>query len=143
MKHPLALVALALLLAPLAARAADEPARLASLFAREWESRLKNDPQFATSVGRHEYDDRLASITPAELARQAAEARAFLTELDAIDRAKLSPEDQVNADIFRRQLEDGLSDYQLGAYQMPFNADSGFHTEFSRLAEEVPLATTH
>jgi len=142
MKHPLALVALALLLAPLAALAADEPARLASLFAREWENRLKNEPQTATSVGRHEYDDRLASITPADLARQAAEGRAFLTELGAIDRGKLSPEDQLNADIFRRQLEDALTDYQLGAYQMPFNADSGFHTEFSRLAEEVPLATT-
>src|SRR5213075_1140 len=42
---------------------------------------------------------------------------------------------------FRRQLEDRVADFELGEYQMPFNADSGFHTGFSRLAEEMPLKT--
>ncbi len=51
------------------------------------------------------------------------------------------PEDLVNADMFRRQLEDRIADFELGGYQMPFNADSGFHSEFSRLADDVPLAT--
>ncbi|MFP5287457.1 MAG: DUF885 domain-containing protein, partial [Thermoanaerobaculia bacterium] len=51
------------------------------------------------------------------------------------------PDDAVNYDIFRRQLENRLKDYELGDYQMPFNSDSGFHIGFARLPDEIPLAT--
>ncbi|RPH56395.1 DUF885 domain-containing protein [bacterium] len=121
--------------------AADETARLHDLFKREWEARLKENPLLATSVGRHEYDHLLPSATPADLEREAAAARAFLKELDGIDRGKLSPADAVNSDIFRRQLENRVTDYELGDYQMPFNSDSGFHIGFARLPDEIPLAT--
>jgi uncharacterized protein (DUF885 family) len=143
MKKPLFLVSLLLLAGiPAApAMAADEASRLHDLFKREWEVRLKEDPLFATSVGRHEYDDRLPSMSFADLQRQNGESKAFLAELDAIDRSRLTAVDQVNADIFRRQLENGIAGFELGDYQMPFNADSGFHSGFSRLPEEVPLAT--
>src|SRR5512142_588542 len=50
--------------------AADEGARLHALFERNWETRLRENPIFATSIGRHEYDDRLPSLTPADLARR-------------------------------------------------------------------------
>jgi uncharacterized protein (DUF885 family) len=136
---PLFLMLLSLPAIP--ALAADETSRLHDLFKREWEVRLKENPLFATSVGRHEYDDRLPSATLADLQRENAETRAFLDELKGIDRAKLPAADQVNYDIFRRQLENRIADFELGDYQMPFNADSGFHSGFSRLPEEVPLAT--
>ena len=103
--------------------------------------RLKEDPLEATSVGRHEYDALLPSATFAELQRENGEAKAFRDELAAIDRARLSADDQVNYDIFKRQLDNRIADFELGDYQMPFNADSGFHSGFSRLPEDVPLAT--
>lgn len=118
-----------------------EAARLHDLFDREWELRLRESPLFATSVGRHEYNDRLPAMTLADLQRRVQASRTFLAELDRIDRAKLPPEDQVNADIFRRQLEERMAAFELEEYQMPFNADSGFHTGFARLPDEVPLAT--
>lgn len=120
---------------------AGEAGRLHDLFAREWEQRLRDDPLFATSVGRNEWNDRLPSAALPDLERQAAAAKKLLAELDAIDEAKLPPEDRVSAGIFRRQLADGLAGFELGDYQMPFNADSGFHTNFSRLPEDVPLQT--
>jgi uncharacterized protein (DUF885 family) len=138
MKQLTILLSLLLLAIP---AAADEAAKLYDLFHREWELRLKEDPLFATSVGRHEYDDRLPSMTFADLERRAAATKGFLGELKAIDRSKLSPEEQINYDIFQRQLENGLAGFELGEYQMPFTADSGFHTGFARLPEEVPLAT--
>ena len=136
---PLLCLGLACLPAPVAA--ADEAARLHDLFHREWELRLKEDPAFATAVGRHEYDDRLPSVTPEDLARRAAAAKGFLAELAAIDRGKLAGDDVVSYDIFHDQLQDGITSWELGEDQMPFNADSGFHSEFSRLSEVVPLAT--
>ena len=138
MKRSMILVFLLLLPIP---AAADEVAKLHGLFDREWELRLKEDPLFATSVGRHDYDDRLPSVTPADLERQAAATKSMLGELAAIDRSQLPAEEQVSYDIFRRQLEDRVADFELGEYQMPFNADSGFHTEFPRLPEEMPLAS--
>jgi uncharacterized protein (DUF885 family) len=136
---PLLCLGLAFLPAPV--RAADELARLHDLFHREWEYRLKEDPLQATSVGRHEYDDQLPSLTTEDLARRAAADKAFLAELAAIDRGKLSSEDGVNYDIFRSQLADGIASWELGEDQMPFNADSGFHADFARLPEIVPLIT--
>jgi uncharacterized protein (DUF885 family) len=140
MKHVFAFLCALLALQP-APVAADEASQLQDLFAREWELRLKEDPLQATSVGRHEYNALLPSVSMADLERRVKANRAFLAELDKIDRAKLSPEDAVNYDMFRRQLQNRLTDFELGDYQMPFNADSGFHTGFARLAEEVPLAT--
>ncbi len=143
MRAALALCCLSLFTMPAAAQlpSADEARRLHDLFAREWELRLREDPVQATFVGRHEYDDRLPSVTRADLERHVAATRGFLAELDGIDRGKLAPADQVNADIFRRQLENRVADFELGDWQMPINADSGFHTGFAQLPDQVPLAT--
>lgn len=132
------LLLLALLAFPLFA---DDVAQLHALFDTAWEFQLREDPLFATSVGRHEYGDRLASAAPADLKRQADFARGVLNQLKAIDRSKLPASEGVNYDMFRRQLEDAVAGYELGDYQMPFNADSGFHSSFSRLPKDVPLTT--
>jgi uncharacterized protein (DUF885 family) len=145
MKRILALAALSCLLPlPVAAAAgSDETARLHDLFAREWEMRLRDNPLFATSVGRHEYDALLPSATYADLERRSQATRAMLDELAAIDRGRLSPADAVNAAIWQDQLEDRVAEFELGAYQMPFNADSGFHSGFAMLPEEMPFANAH
>lgn len=135
-------ILLALCLVTLPIQAADEVARLHALFDRAWEAQLKEDPMMATSVGRHEYDDRLPSITPADLQRQNARMKTDLADLAAIERSKLPASELVNYDMFRQQLEDAVTAYGLGDYQIPFNADSGFHSSFSRLPQDVPLTTT-
>jgi len=121
---------------------ADEVTKLHALFDRAWEMQLENRPLFATSAGRHEYNHLLPSVTPKDLERMHTEAKAALAELQGIDRSKLPPAEVVNYDMFRQFVEDDVAGYELGDYQIPFNADSGFHTDFSRLAKDVPLATT-
>jgi uncharacterized protein (DUF885 family) len=132
-------VTLALLALPIFA--ADDVAKLHDLFNRTWETRLRESPMFATSVGRHEYDDRLSSVTPADLERRHEYSKGVLAELATIDRSKLPPAEIVNYDMFKQQLENGIRSYDLGDYQIAFTADSGFHTGFSRLAQEMPMAT--
>src|SRR5213596_556856 len=121
---------------------ADDVGRLHAIFDKSWETRLRENPLFATSVGRHEYDDRLSSVTPEDLARRQAQRKATRDALASIDRSKLPAAEKVNYDIFRRQIDEGIESYDLGDYQMPINADLGFHSGFSRLAKEMPLATT-
>jgi uncharacterized protein (DUF885 family) len=135
------IVCFILLSAALPATAADEAARLHDLFAREWEVRLKENPFLATSVGRREYDALLPSVRPEDLERRVASDRKFLAELDAIDAGRLSGEDRVSAAMLRRELEQRITEFELGEDQMPFNADSGFHMGFARLPEEMSPAT--
>ncbi len=121
--------------------AADEVTKLHALFDREWEERLKASPMFATSVGRHEYNHLLPSMAPADLERRYNRARATLKELEGIERAKLPAAEVVSYDMFREQLQENITGYELGDDQIPFNADSGFHSSFSRLPQQVPLKT--
>ncbi len=119
----------------------DEVARLHALFNKNWERRVRENPFFATSVGRHEYDNLLPSITPADLARRNRETLADLAELKTINKAKLPHAEVVNYEIFREQLQNAVDSYKFGDYEMPINADSGFHIGFARLPEEMPLKT--
>ena len=126
----------------LAATGDTAPAtRLHHLFDREWQARLEESPLFATSVGVHDHDDRLAAMTLEDLRRRDGLWRGFLAELQSIPTAELGPEDRINASIFRDQMEDRIVGFRFGAYQIPLNADSGFHTSFARIPHEMPLRT--
>ena len=80
-----AALAASLMLAP-AAHAQTASETLTQLFADERAEVYRSDPLSATYEGIHTYDDRLASVTPAENARQTDANRAFLTRLHAVDR---------------------------------------------------------
>src|SRR5205085_3049535 len=134
-------IAVTLLVLAVPVHAADEVKRLHALLDKSWETRLRESPMFATSVGRHEYDDRMPSVTPADLARRNDIRKTELAELKQIDRSKLPANEVVNYDMFQRDLDESIEGYDLGDYEMPINADSGFHSGFSRLAQEMPLAT--
>ena len=118
-----------------------EAGRLHDLFDREWDVRLREYPTFATSVGVHDHNGRLTDMAMEDLERRDGLWRGFLEELDGIDRDRLDEADRINADIFRAQLQDRVDGFRFGAYQIPLNADSGFHTGFARLPHNVPLAT--
>jgi uncharacterized protein (DUF885 family) len=145
MKLRAALAALCCLLSSPAFAAPPEGAatgRLHGLFHREWEIRLKENPAMATSVGRHEYDALLGELSPSDLERRNGVWKGILSELKAIDQTTLSAVDRVNAAIFQNQLEERITDYELGSYQMPFNADSGFHSGFAQLPDNMPFQNT-
>ena len=82
--------------------------RLHTLFAEDWEFSLAENPMLATSVGDHRANDRLASMTRADLDRRAEHDRQMLSRLLAIDRAGLSDVDRVSYDVFKWQLEDKI-----------------------------------
>ncbi len=102
------LAAAALVLSVGSVALADEPAsgQLAKLFEDSFEFELKEDPLFATSYGDRRYNDMLPSVGLADQQRRLAQDRAFLERLMAIDRAKLSRDEQINYDIFARLARD-------------------------------------
>ncbi len=119
----------------------DPQAELHALFDADWEFSVQEYPVFATSVGRHEFNARLAAVTEADQARRAEKYKDFLDKLHDIDRAELNREDRVSYDMFARDLEDNIAAYKFKSYLVPFNSDSGFHTGFARLANTMPFRT--
>lgn len=95
-----ALALLALASAPLSAQAPQKHAALHQLFAEEWERGLRENPENATYNGDNRYNDRWTDYSLAAIARREAGDRAALQRLQAIDRASLSPADQLNYDTF-------------------------------------------
>src|ERR1043166_5265750 len=107
MRLPIVLLLALPLAQPMYAQNA-EVTKLHALFDRAWETSLRESPLFATSVGRHEYDDRMPSVTPADLARRNEVRKQELVELKQIDRSKLPPNEVVNYDMFLRDLDESI-----------------------------------
>jgi uncharacterized protein (DUF885 family) len=113
------------------------------LFDQEWEFRLRENPLFATSVGRMEWNDQLPDLGLASAKRSYEFYRKLLADLQAIPPDSLHPQDRVSYDVFQVELQRNVDSYETGGYLMPVNSDSGFHVYFPRLSESVPLQSTH
>ncbi len=117
---------------------------LQTLLDEAWEFRLREDPVFATSIGRHEYDDRLASVALSDLERRVLFWRDILLRLEDFDGdGSLSDAARLNYDLFRRQVEDRIQSFEFKEYLMPLTAEAGFHTRFAFLPQNMPFQTTH
>src|SRR2546428_8095172 len=103
---------------------ASEVAKLHAIFDKNWETRLRESPLFATSVGRHEYDDRMPSVTMANLERRQGERKATLAALAKIDRAKLPASEKGNYAIIKRHITKTSGSFDFGDYQSPITAVS-------------------
>lgn len=121
---------------------AQSPAQreLAALLEKEWQWRLRENPQFASIVGDHRYDDQLSRESIADEQRRSTETQDLLDALGRIDRAALPTSDQVNYDMFRGELEDRLASFRFREYLVPINADSGFHSGFALMPQALRFA---
>ncbi len=113
---------------------------LHALFDAEWERQLVENPDDATYIGDHRYDDRWPDQSEAALAASNAADLAALTRLEAIDPARLDERDRLNRDLFRRQLQASLDTYAYGSRYTPLTHRSGLAAAH-QLAELVEFRT--
>lgn len=93
---------------PTAAKATADAAvdaRFADLSKRWLDGFLKLNPIGATQQGDHRFDAEIEDLSAAGRTAYVAFAKKMLAELDAIDAAKLSRENQIDAAILRNQLQ--------------------------------------
>ncbi|MBL8114514.1 MAG: DUF885 domain-containing protein [Acidobacteria bacterium] len=128
-------------LAALEASGPSETERFHKLLDDDWAFTLEHSPLLATSVGEHRFDDRMPSVSKEELAAQERHLRSVAERLAAINRARLSGEDRVSHDVLSANVKDGLAALRFRTYRLPFNSDSGFHTDLLQLPDDMPLAT--
>ena len=126
--------------APVAAVTPD-PAGLdlARVLDEHWAWFLRTNPVYATSLGERAYDDRVGDPSLAEADRQAAQARAFLTRLEAIPDARLAPAERTNKAILSRLLAEQVEGNRFGQRQMLFTTYSSWHQGFAGMADNLPF----
>ena len=85
-----------------------DSARLAALFALDWEYTNVESPETATFVGYPGQEERWTDNSPAAIARRQRELPDRLLVLRAIDRRRLNASDQLSFDIFKRSTEESI-----------------------------------
>lgn len=120
---------------------ADAARRLDQLVRAEWRRGLKEWPLTATRTGSRDGIDRLGSFTLADEARRAEGDREALEKLRAIDPASLEATDRVTWQVMEWLLVHNLESFELGHYLIPWTADSGFHTGYVSMPNDLPLRT--
>ena len=93
-------------------QAQTDSVRLHHLFDLEWERGLQESPESATSVGDNRFDDRWTDLSPEAIEARKIESEWPLTVLKKIERSKLSKADQLNYDLYRRDVELGIEGNQ-------------------------------
>ncbi|MBD3759847.1 DUF885 family protein [Rhizorhabdus sp.] len=125
--------------APAERAAGQADARLLKLFADSDEASLRRNPINAIYRGDMRFADRLGDyVTNRYFAEERAAARADLAALKRIDRAKLTPTDQIAYDVFRWQTQLSLKSLSpellaVTAVQ-PVDHFSGFHNNYPGFA---------
>jgi uncharacterized protein (DUF885 family) len=105
-----------------AERAQEESRRLHALFDDYFEEYLRQNPLLATSIGDPRYNDRfVVSISPAAIAADEKLQRESLARLLQIDRAALSPADQLSWDVFRSGREREIEGLKFPDELLPLN----------------------
>ena len=123
--------------------------RLFRLFKDSDEAQLKRNPIFGIFRGDLRYADQFGDyITEDYLAKEKAASESDLAALHSINRASLSPTDQLAYDVFEFSTKDTLKGYEpqyLNVTKVrPVNHFSGFHTfypTFSSGAGGAPFKT--
>ena len=138
-----AIVALLVLCAAASApqsRAIDAAKTLHELFTAEWDYQMEQHPTWASSLGDRRWNDRWSDSSLDAIYKRHNHDIATLSKLTKIDRAALSPSDQLNYDLFKKDYENDIEDFQYRWYLLPLNQLGGVHT-VNQLAETLRFDT--
>ena len=104
---------------------ADPTSDFHILLDEHWEWTLANSPVMASSMGDRRYNQEWGDYSLAGVEQNHVEARDFLRRTYAIDRNALSDADQLNYELFRRQLQDNVDEHQFKYFLLPFDHQGG------------------
>ncbi|MBV1909731.1 MAG: DUF885 domain-containing protein [Kangiellaceae bacterium] len=114
-----------------------EKNQLHQLFDQEWQTRMERFPEFAQSMGDSSQADKLTNVSEASQQAWLKSTIKILRALEDITQQDLSNSDKINYQIFKQQLTNRKASLEFKDYQIPFLADSGFHTQIARLPVET------
>jgi uncharacterized protein (DUF885 family) len=113
---------------------------LHDLFAAEWDYQMQQSPEWASELGDRRWNDRWSEDTLERFARRNQHNQEVLAELQKIDRAALSPEDQLSYDLFKKRCQDSIEGYKFHGFLLRLNQRGGIQTT-DELADSLRFQT--
>ena len=113
-----------------------------ALFDDSWQATLKMNPTLATAVGDYRYNDQLGDYSLAAPAARHQRDVADLARIKAIDPTGFPEQDLISHDLFLRQLQQRVDDYDLKEFEMPLSASGGgggIHVNVADLPLSMPF----
>ncbi len=126
-----------------AAQGATPAESAQALFSASFEERLRDSPEYATSIGRHDYDDRWADWS--RTGRQAVHDHlvARLKQVDAIPADTLSEADRLSLRLLRYVTQSDLDAEDLEVHLLRVQQLYGLHTRIYLTVDRMPAHTIH
>ncbi len=110
-----------------------------ALFDDSWQANLKMNPTLATAVGDYRYNGQLGDYSLAASAARHQREVADLARIKAIDPTGFPEQDLISHDLFLRQFQQRVEDYDLKEFEMPLSASGGGGGIHANLAD-LPLS---
>ncbi|HWZ99032.1 MAG TPA: DUF885 domain-containing protein [Candidatus Dormibacteraeota bacterium] len=129
-----------LLVAP-RSKAQSPTVPIQDFFKSYFEESLKDEPEYATNVGRHEYDDRWTDLSKAGRDLRLAHMRSRLSELGKYQLASLSEQDQLSARLLKYDLTSQIEAYDLSTHLLRVGQLYGFHNRVYLTIDRMPART--
>ncbi len=124
--------------APVAERLAAQNA----LFDDSWQTNLKMNPTLATAVGDYRYNDQLGDYSLAASTARHERDMDDLARIKAVDSTGFPEQDLISHDLFLRQLQQRVDDYDLREFEMPLSSSGGgggVHVNLADLPLSMPF----
>lgn len=119
----------------------SESERLRRFFDLYWLTQMRQSPEYATYIGYPGFDDRLSDLSPEALALHLRIARQELAALSSIDRARLTPAEQVHYDLALGSIQQALEGETFPGEYLAISQMGGIHQGNVLLLASMPART--
>ena len=119
----------------------DRRKALNALFHDYWESELKHEPEFDSSIGDKRYNDKLSDYSVKAINDWLATEQDFLLQLVAIDPSGLSDQEKTSRDLLIHDLTEDQEAAEFKEWEMPVNQMDGIYSAYPRLVPQLSFTT--
>ena len=116
-------------------------ADLSKFFAQYFEEKLRDEPEFATTVGRHEYDDRWSDLSRKGREQRRAHLQQRFDQAQKFGVQGLSEEDALSVRLLSYDLRTQLDALELETYLLRVGQLYGSHTRVYLTIDRMPAFT--
>ena len=101
---------------------------------------MATSPVMASMLGDRRFNDQWGNGSLEGSEKQNHDTQEFLRRVYAIDKNALSADDQLNYELFRRQLQENVDEYEFNAHLMPFSHRGGIQN-LENITNQLRLVT--
>jgi uncharacterized protein (DUF885 family) len=125
----------------LSAAAVSHAQSVQDFFRETWEERLRDEPEFAARLGRHEYDGVWTDYSRPARDQRRMRLERRLAEASRIDTAKLTPQEKLSLRLLAYDLRVRLDAWDATVLLLPVGQLFGLHNNVYQAFDGAPART--